>query len=91
MLHSCVLQFDTPSLACTAEGKIFFYEKLLGYVFLPLIVVLIMALPSIWAKLKQHKKTEELFDLFLVWALVVVNILYESSPQNTPVHPFALS
>ena len=68
---------DLPSTACMLSG-VSFYNKLLGYIFLPFVIVCVMALPSIYAKLTKHQAQDSALDRFLVWALILVNLLYPS-------------
>ena len=72
------LSFDLPSTACLMHS-ITFYHQLLGYVGLPFIMLAVMALPTLWARFyKTRGKMNELLNLFLIWALILMNLIYPS-------------
>ena len=72
------LSFDLQSTACLMHS-ITFYHQLLGYVGLLFIMLAVMALPTLWARFyKTRGKMNELLNLFLIWALILMNLIYPS-------------
>ena len=65
---------DIGSLACLHEAR--FYDKLLGNTLVPFGVLLVMAFPTLYARLVQHKHTATLLNIFIGWSLVLFNIIY---------------
>ena len=76
---------ELPSTACMLSG-VSFYNKLLGYTVLPLVIVCLMALPSAYAKLTKNQAQDSVFDRFLVWALLLINLLYPNVQSALCMH-----
>ena len=73
--------FDVPSVACaiaqTSVGYTFYSRHLL-YTIGPLVLILLLALPSVWARLRRLSAVTiaDLDDRRLRWTLFAVFVLY---------------
>jgi hypothetical protein len=73
--------FDVPSVACAIEQASVgytFYSRHLLYTIGPLVLILLLALPSLWARLRRLSAATiaDLDDRRLRWTLFAVFVLY---------------
>ena len=83
------INIDVPSTACLLSS-IGFYDRLLGYTITPFIMLVVMVLPTLWARFrKMEDKADALFNLFLIWSLIFTNLIYPSvpPPPSTTIPP----
>ena len=81
------MNLDLPSTACLLSS-VGFYDRLLGYTVLPFIVVVVMVLPTLWARFHESKKkADELLNLFFIWSIVFINLIYLSVSPSPPPPP----
>ena len=82
------MSLDLPSTACLLSS-VGFYDRLLGYTVLPFVVVVVMVLPTLWARFhKLDNKADKLLNLFFIWSIVFINLIYPSvSSSPSPVLP----
>ena len=65
---------DVPSSACLLKD-INFYNRLLIYVLAPVGILVVMALPTCWARLRRHQAENDLLSIFIntaFWLLFVI-------------------
>ena len=88
--------FDVPSVACAIEQASVgytFYSRHLLYTIGPLVLIVLLALPSVWARLRRLPAAiiADLDDRRLRWTLFAVFVLYPKVSALRRTHCDALS
>ena len=69
------LSSELPATACLLSS-VTFYDNLLAYTLLPVIIIIVMALPTLYANFRSHSQASKVLDKFVIWALVFTNLIY---------------